>query len=98
MFRTYWWKSSRARRYNKANRLTGRPLFTENPRRAIFSETSTPNLYSILHEYSACVTNRTRSSAESDDLSSREDQTPCGRVSGGHRIAAISLEGLRFMQ
>src|SRR5215217_5317300 len=37
MFRTHWWKSSRAgRRYNKANRLTtSRPLFTENPRRVI---------------------------------------------------------------
>src|SRR3954470_7587516 len=30
----------RARRYNKANRPTGRPLFTENPRRLKFSETA----------------------------------------------------------
>src|SRR5918997_1021327 len=35
MFRWHWWKSSRTRRYSKADRLTGRPLFTELSRRSL---------------------------------------------------------------
>src|SRR5829696_4274092 len=40
----------------------------------------------------------TRPCAESTDLSGSEDHTQRARVSGGYRIAATSLEWLRFMQ
>jgi hypothetical protein len=39
----------------------------------------------------------TRPSAESGDLSSSEDQTRRALALGGHRIAAMSLKGLRYM-
>jgi hypothetical protein len=40
----------------------------------------------------------TTPSAESTDLRSPEDQTRRARDSEGHRIAAMYLEGLHFMQ
>src|SRR5215218_10958513 len=39
----------------------------------------------------------TISCAESSDLCSSEDQTRRARASWGHRIAAMSLNGLRYM-